>query len=77
MKKIFIALSLFFVVVCFAGCAESKQKEEKKEYSVEQINQDLLDAASQLEKSEQLYFDNGLEISGLGVTYDGRPTEFD
>ena len=77
MKKIFIALSLFFVVVCFAGCAESKQKEEKKEYSVEQINQDLLDAASQLEKSEQLYFDNRLEISGLGVTYDGRPTEFD
>ena len=77
MKKIFIAVSLFFVVVCFAGCAESKQKEEKKEYSVEQINQDLLDAASQLEKSEQLYFDNGLEISGLGVTYDGRPTEFD
>ena len=77
MKKIFIALSLFFVVVCFAGCAESKQKEEKKEYSVEQINQDLLDAASQLVKSEQLYFDNGLEISGLGVTYDGRPTEFD
>ena len=77
MKKIFIAFSLFFVVVCFAGCAESKQKEEKKEYSVEQINQDLLDAASQLEKSEQLYFDNGLEISGLGVTYDGRPTEFD
>ena len=77
MKKIFIALSLFFVVVCFAGCAESKQKEEKKEYSVEQIYQDLLDAASQLEKSEQLYFDNGLEISGLGVTYDGRPTEFD
>ena len=77
MKKIFIALSLFFVVVCFAGCAESKQKEEKKEYSVEQINQDLLDAASQLEKSEQLCFDNGLEISGLGVTYDGRPTEFD
>lgn len=77
MKKIFIALSLFFVVVCFAGCAESKQKEEKKEYSVEQINQDLLDAASQLEKSEQLYYDNGLEISGLGVTYDGRPTEFD
>lgn len=77
MKKIFITLSLFFVVVCFAGCAESKQKEEKKEYSVEQMNQDLLDAASQLEKSEQLYFDNGLEISGLGVTYDGRPTEFD
>lgn len=50
---------------------------DTEEYSVKQMNQRLLDAADQLKPSNNLYFDEGMEITGLGVTYDGRPTEFD
>ncbi len=41
------------------------------------MNQSLLEASKTLPASEQLYYEDGLEITGLGVTYDGRPTEFD
>lgn len=50
---------------------------ETEEYSVEQMKQSLLEAADQLKPSSELYFEDGIEITGLGVTYDGRPTAFD
>lgn len=79
MRKIMLSLGLLVTSLCFVGCSDGSKEatQPKTEYSVEQMNQDLLDAAAELKKSDQLYFDNGLEISGLGVTYDGRPTEFD
>lgn len=80
MKKSLVAVGIFCTAVIFTGCAGKKQEEVKKsaeEYSVDQMKEDLLAAADQLEKSQELYFDDGIEITGLGVTYDGRPTEFD
>lgn len=44
---------------------------------MEQMKEELLEAAGQLEKSEELYFETPIEITGLGVTYDGRPVSFD
>jgi ABC-type glycerol-3-phosphate transport system substrate-binding protein len=35
------------------------------------------DSAKQLPKSENLYFDNGLEITGMGIHFNNYPTEFD
>ena len=80
MKKSLVAVGIFCTAVIFTGCAGKKQEEVKKsaeEYSVDLMKEDLLAAADQLEKSQELYFDDGIEITGLGVTYDGRPTEFD
>ena len=80
MKKSLVAVGIFCTAVIFTGCAGKKQEEVKKsaeEYSVDQMKEDLLAASDQLEKSQELYFDDGIEITGLGVTYDGRPTEFD
>ena len=61
------------------GCSDTVQKETESstEYSVEQMKQNLLDAARQMEPSDNLYFEEGLEITGLGVTYDDRPITFD
>lgn len=80
MKKSLVAVGIFCTAVIFTGCAGKKQEEVKKsaeEYSVDQMKEDLLAASDQLEKSQEVYFDDGIEITGLGVTYDGRPTEFD
>ena len=80
MKKKLLYAGIFCAVSVLAGCAEQEQaktEDAAEEFSVEQMKQDLLDAADGLEKSGELYFENGLEITGLGVTYDGRPTEFD
>ena len=35
------------------------------------------DSAKALPKSENLYFENGLEITGMGIHYNNYPTEFD
>jgi len=35
------------------------------------------DSAKLLAKSENLYFDNGLEITGMGIHFNNYPTEFD
>ncbi len=35
------------------------------------------ESAAQLPKSENLYFDNGLEITGMGIHFNNYPTEFD
>ncbi|MGN1230770.1 MAG: extracellular solute-binding protein, partial [Anaerotignum sp.] len=77
MKIRLALLSAVCLTIPLAGCSGGEQKEEKAEYSVALMKQELLDAAANLEPSENLYFADGLEITGLGVTYDGRPTAFD
>ena len=39
--------------------------------------QPLIDAAKQLPRSENLYFENGLQISGMGIHFNNYPKEFD
>lgn len=83
MKRKFLAITMAAAVL-LTGCqadqhTESSENIENAEesFSVEQMNQKMLDKAGSLPKSNSLYFENGLEITGLGVTYDGRPTAFD
>ena len=77
MKAKWLAAALA-VGALLSGCQPDQRAESTGEgYSVEQMNQKLLAAAETLPKSASLYFENGLEITGLGVTYDGRPTGFD
>ena len=80
MRRIDLTVGLFCTVLFLSGCSGQKQKETEPaetEFSVESMRQELLEAAEKLDKSDELYFENGLEITGLGVTYDGRPVEFD
>lgn len=75
MKKRILAAILAAGLV-LGGCqASGGQKEEP--FSVEGMNGALLERAKALPKSDTLYFADGLNITGLGVTYDGRPTTFD
>ena len=77
MKAKWLAAALA-VGALLSGCQPDQRAESTGEgYSVEQMNQKLLAAVETLPKSASLYFENGLEITGLGVTYDGRPTGFD
>lgn len=77
MKAKWLAAALA-VGALLSGCQPDQRAESTGEgYSVEQMNQKLLAAAETLPQSASLYFENGLEITGLGVTYDGRPTGFD
>lgn len=57
------------------GCSSSSSDEGS--FSVEGMNEKLLESAKTLPKSQNLYFENGLEITGLGVTFDGRTKSFD
>ena len=64
--------------ILLSGCGAAQPKETASEaFSPEQMNQALLSACQSLPKSGTLHFDDGLEITGLGITYDGRPTTFD
>ena len=77
MRKKYLAAALA-VMLLFSGCqAKSPSGKTGEVFQVEQMNEDLLAASELLPKSEQLYFEEGLQITGLGVTYDGRPTSFD
>ena len=76
MKKRCLAMIIMIVIV-LSGCQGEKQGKTEEIFQVDQMNQDLLEGAKSLPKSKNLYFENGLEITGLGLTYDGRPTEFD
>ena len=79
MKKNLVLLGVVCMAGILTGCSDTVQKETESstEYSVEQMKQNLLDAARQMEPSDNLYFEEGLEITGLGVTYDDRPITFD
>ena len=64
--------------VLLSGCQAGRQTDAAREaFSVERMNQELLAASRSLPRSEALHFADGLTITGLGVTYDGRPTSFD
>lgn len=63
--------------VLLGGCGAAQPQAVQSEFSPAQMRQALLSASAGLPKSSSLYFDGGLEITGLGVTYDGRPTAFD
>ena len=73
-----------------SGCGNNGQTENGKteskdlttepsasEYFRENMRQNLLEAVGKLDTSEELYFEDGLEITGLGVTYNDRPVTFD
>ena len=79
MNKRYLAIAVTLAVgSLLGGCRSNPQTETVKEaFSVKQMNQELLTASKTLPKSNSLYFENGLEITGLGVTYDGRPVSFD
>ena len=75
--KRIIALGLCALIA--GGCSSEApaKQENNSDLSVERMNRQLITAAKSLPKSESLYFENGLEITGLGVIYDGRPKSFD
>ncbi len=62
-------------VLLLTGCSSSSS--ESGGFSVDVMNKKLLESAKALPKSQNLFFENGLEITGLGVTFDGRPKSFD
>ena len=77
-KRLFTTGVVFvMLVLCLSGCGAEPVPEAAESFEVGKMNQALLSATNTLPRSEKLYFENGLEITGLGVTYDGRPTEFD
>ena len=77
MRKRITALMLALLLV-LSGCQTSNAPENTdKGFQADEMNRALLEAAGTLPRSERLYFEEGLEITGLGVTYDGRPTAFD
>lgn len=76
MRKRFLPL-IMAAMLLLGGCADSAAPPNTQELSAENFHQALLDAAQTLPESTLLHFDEGLEITGLGVTYDGRPEEFD
>lgn len=73
------AMAAALAAAGLAGCSQGQQVPQQPAdapLDVSAYNQQLIDAAAGLEPSTQLYFEGGLEVTGLGVTYDGRPTEF-
>ena len=79
MKKSGVFAGILCAAVVLTGCGGQKQEQTEKSteaYSVEQMKQDLLEASGKLEASDRLHFESPVEITGLGVTYDGRPAEF-
>lgn len=72
MKKVLaIVLALAMLLSVTAAMAEDVSAE------VAEMNTALIEAAKALAPSENLYFENGLEISGMGVHFNNYPTEFD
>ncbi|MGN0575265.1 MAG: hypothetical protein ACI4J2_04460 [Ruminococcus sp.] len=72
-----MAVSLCLLLLA-GGCEKSADTDRQSvsseaAFSTEQMNRELLDAVDSLTASSTLYFKYGLEITGLGVTFDGRP----
>jgi len=77
MKKKYLMMTLVTGIL-LSGCQGRDHPERaEKAFRVEQMNQELLAASEELPESDLLFFENGLEINGLGITYDGRPVDFD
>lgn len=77
MKKKYLMMTLVTGIL-LSGCQGRDHPERaEKAFRAEQMNQELLAASEELPESDLLFFENGLEINGLGITYDGRPVDFD
>lgn len=68
MKRIVSIVLLIGMILSMAAC---KKAEEPPQAS---IKERLRAAASQLERSQQLYFEDGLTITGIGVDFSGEVT---
>ena len=90
MKRTLIYTGIICMATFLSGCGNNGQTENGKteskdltteplasEYFRENMRQNLLEAVGKLDTSEELYFEDGLEITGLGVTYNDRPVTFD
>jgi putative aldouronate transport system substrate-binding protein len=67
MKKI---LALVLAAMMLLGCCSALADDPP-------LKQPLIEAANALKPSENLYFENGLEITGVGMIYNNYPTAFD
>ena len=72
MKKV---LAIILALTMLLGVSAAMAEEVSTE--VAELNTAMIEAAKALEPSENLYFENGLEISGMGVHFNNYPTEFD
>lgn len=70
MKKILAILMALTMLLGATAFAESTT-------DLTALNTAMIEAAKALPKSEALYFENGLEITGMGVHFNNYPTEFD
>ncbi len=80
-KRILAAASALLLLTSGCGKTVSEEsalpEEAKNGSTVEDHNSRLIAAVSSLPRSSTLYFEDTLGITGLGVTFDGRPTSFD
>lgn len=67
MKKRTAASLLALVLLSTAGCSSTQPTEAPKET----VKERLISAVPQLPRSQQLYFADGLTITGMGVNYSG------
>ena len=68
MKK---ALALILALTMLLGCVPAMAEEASP------LQKELIEAAANLSPSENLWFENGLTITGMGVHYNNYPTAFD
>ena len=71
MKKVLAIIMALTMLLGSTALAESTTP------TIEEMSAALIEAAKALPKSENLYFDDGLEITGMGIHYNNYPTEFD
>lgn len=71
MKKVLAIILALTMLLGAAALAEGAQP------TTAEMSAALLEAAKALPKSESLYFENGLEITGMGVHFNNHPLEFD
>lgn len=85
MRKRYLAIVLTLTTL-IGGCGMQERPEKTEEktgekieagFDAEGMRQEMIEVSASLPESSTLHFENGLEITGLGVTYDGRPTAFD
>ncbi|MGN1088761.1 MAG: hypothetical protein ACI4Q6_00040 [Huintestinicola sp.] len=75
-KRVPAALSS--MILLMSGCQKNVPAEDNTNvFSTEDMNRRLIEETASLPQSSTLYFKDGIEITGLGVTFDGRPTSFD
>ena len=74
MKRIVCLMLLACVLVGLGGCAGTQRAPEVTPEAERPIKERLLSGVEGLEKSNQLYFADGLTITGMGVNFSGDVT---